>query len=80
MNRTSQQNISGVPLSVGTNRLRQFVVLLTQQVLLVLVQPGHSLHQLPFLTAAFVVDEVPGQDFLQLPNAERLNIVHAVQV
>lgn len=53
---------------------------LTQQVLLVLVQTPHSLHQLPLLTAAFVVHEVPGQDFLQLPDTERLDVIQAGQV
>lgn len=53
---------------------------LTQQALLVLVQAPHSLHQLPLLTAAFVVHKVPGQDFLQLPDTERLDVIQAGQV
>lgn len=53
---------------------------LTQEVLLVLVQPAHSLHQLPLLAAAFVVDKVPGEDFLQLSDAEQLDVIETAEV
>lgn len=44
------------------------------------VEAGDSLHQLPLLAAAFEVDKVPGQNFLQLPHAQRVHVVLAGQV
>lgn len=50
-------------------------------VLLVLpVQPVHSLQQLPLLAAAGVVDEVPGQDLLELADGEVFDGLLGVQV
>lgn len=44
------------------------------------VEAGDPLQQLPFLTAAFVVDEVAGEDFLQLPHRECVDVPDAGQV
>ena len=44
------------------------------------VQPVHSLQQLPLLTAARVVDEVAGQDLLQLAHRQHLDGLLRVQV
>lgn len=53
---------------------------LTQQVLLVMIQSGHSLHQLPLLTATFIVHKVPGEDFFQLSDTQCLNVIDTAQV
>lgn len=53
---------------------------LVLEVLLVVVEAGDPLHQLPLLAAAFVVDKVAGQDLLELAHAQALDILHAVQV
>lgn len=44
------------------------------------VEASDPLQQLPLLTAAFVVDEVAGEDFLQLPHRERVDVPDARQV
>jgi len=44
------------------------------------VEPADSLHQLPLLTAARVVDKVPGQDLLQLPDRQALDVPRAWEV
>lgn len=48
--------------------------------LLVLVQPRHPLHQLPLLAAALVIDEVAGQDLLQLPHGQTFNVPQVGEV
>lgn len=52
----------------------------TQKSLLLLVQSSHSFHQLPFLTAASEVHKISCKDFLQLSDAEKLNVTQAAQV
>ena len=44
------------------------------------VEAGDALHQLPLLTAAHKVDKVVRQDFLELTDAETLDVFHAAQV
>lgn len=44
------------------------------------VEASDPLQQLPLLTAAFVVDEVAGEDFLQLAHGERVDVPDARQV
>ena len=44
------------------------------------VEAGDALHQLPLLTAARVVDEVAGQDLLQLAYRQHLDGLLRVQV
>lgn len=47
---------------------------------LLFVEASDPLQQLPLLTAAFVVDEVAGEDFLQLSHGERVDVPDARQV
>lgn len=44
------------------------------------VETSDPLQQLPLLTAAFVVDEVAGEDFLELSHGERVDVPDARQV
>ena len=44
------------------------------------VEAGDALHQLPLLTAAHEVDKVARQDFLELTDAETLDVFHTAQV
>lgn len=55
-------------------------LVLTPKSLLLLVQPSHSFHQLPFFTAASEVDKISRKDFFQLSDAEKLNVIQAAQV
>lgn len=47
---------------------------------LLFVEASDPLQQLPLLTAAFVVDEVAGEDFLELAHGERVDVPDARQV
>ena len=53
---------------------------LVLEVLLVVVEAGDPLHQLPLLAAALVVDKVAGQDLFQLAHAQALDVLNAAQV
>lgn len=44
------------------------------------VEASDPLQQLPLLTAAFVVDEVAGEDLLELPHRERVDVPDTRQV
>lgn len=66
------------PLVYPSNHIKFFTHVL--QVFLVVVETRDSLHQFPFLTAALVVHKVPGQNLLQLPDTQSLNIIHRSEV
>lgn len=61
----------------GTMRQRQTWIVET---LLVVIESRDPLHQLPLLTAAGVADEITGEDLLQLPHAQGLDVFRGADV